>query len=70
MKWVKDMRSVYENREITRQVLERLKEKFNCKGMSDREFLAWYKRNHLTGYEKTITIIEPNGTKTVVRVYP
>jgi len=37
---------------------------------SDREFLRWFKRNHLTGYEKTIVIEEPNGTRTIVKVYP
>ena len=55
---------------ITREALERLKKKFGFENESDREFLRWFKRNHLTGYEKTIAIKEPNGTWTVIDVYP
>jgi len=62
--------AIYEKRYITREVLERLKEKFNCKECSDQDFLKWYKRAFLTGYEKAIIILEPDGTRTEVKVYP
>ena len=61
---------MFEKRVITREALERLKKKFGFENESDREFLRWFKRNHLTGYEKTIAIKEPNGTWTVIDVYP
>ena len=62
--------AIYEKRYITREALEKLKEKLNCKECSDQDFLRWYKRAFLTGYEKVIIILEPDGTRTEVKVYP
>lgn len=43
---------------ITRAELSRMKRHYNMKETSDQEFLQWWRRNHGTGYEKDIRIIE------------
>ena len=43
---------------VTRRTLNKLKKKYNMQDESDYSFLQWWRRNHGTGYEEDIKIIE------------
>ena len=43
---------------IRRDVLNRMKKYFGMKDCNDYDFLQWWRRNHGTGYEANVRIIE------------
>lgn len=43
---------------VKRSVLNRMKKKYGMKDSGDYDFLQWWRRNHGTGFEANIKIIE------------
>ena len=43
---------------VTRKDLNKLKKEYGMEDESDYNFLQWWRRNHGTGYEAKIRIIE------------
>lgn len=43
---------------VKRNVWNKMKSNFGMKDVSNYEFLQWWRRNHGTGYEANIRIIE------------
>jgi len=43
---------------VKRSVLNRMKKNYDMKTCNDYEFLQWWRRNHGTGFEANIKILE------------
>lgn len=43
---------------VKRSVLNKMKKNFGMKDCADHDFLQWWRRNHRTGFEANIKIIE------------